>query len=303
LVEYLASQAPDDRLLDVVDAVLDLLGPLTLPKPKDGKRPPAMLAIALSMGESHVQARRQHVHQLRELLDDARLVFRVSDDGRALVRRSSLAATRAYRQAVAAASAAGDTGSADQHLTAAWSAVYGLHTDPVRAYSEAIKAVEAAAHAVVQPNHSKATLGTMIGELNNAAHKFTLASAPGDITVVILMMRALWDGQTSRHGGKAPTRTETTEEGRSGRRPRRRPRALVRQGSDRPFTVTRYDRDPIRGCHHGVGWFSIWSRKVSAASGRPGPRDRLARGPGRRGRSRPAWGVALQAQHCQELGL
>ncbi|CAL9332533.1 hypothetical protein SUDANB15_00096 [Streptomyces sp. enrichment culture] len=40
--------------------------------------------------------------------------------------------------------------------------------------------MECAAHAVIQPNHAKATLGTMLGELKNPRHKFSTAiPAPG----------------------------------------------------------------------------------------------------------------------------
>ena len=47
------------------------------------------------------------------------------------------------------------------------------------------------------------SLGTMLGEFKNARHKFASAipSPGGDpIAPAEAMMRALWDGQTSRHG-------------------------------------------------------------------------------------------------------
>jgi hypothetical protein len=90
----------------------------------------------------------------------------------------------------------------------------------VRAYSESIKAVESAAHAVIQPNNAKATLGTMLGELKNARHKFSCtipAPTAGDpIAPAEAMMRALWEGQTSRHGGQSGTVPETLEAARAG---------------------------------------------------------------------------------------
>ncbi|MYV48403.1 hypothetical protein GT031_23235 [Streptomyces sp. SID2888] len=111
-------------------------------------------------------------------------------------------------------------GSAADHLEAAWKAAYGRGPDAVRAYSEAIKAVESAAHAVVQPNNAKATLGTMLGEIRNARHKFTAAvptPVGGDpIAPAEAMMRALWDGQTSRHGAQTATVPETLEAARAG---------------------------------------------------------------------------------------
>ena len=89
----------------------------------------------------------------------------------------------------------------------------------MRAYSEAIKAAECAAHAVIQPNHPKATLGTMLGEIKNARHKFgTAISAPaGDpIAPAEAMMRTLWEGQTSRHGAQTATVSETLQAARAG---------------------------------------------------------------------------------------
>ncbi|MGW3328551.1 hypothetical protein [Streptomyces virginiae] len=99
-------------------------------------------------------------------------------------------------------------------------AAYGRSPDPVRAYSESIKAVEAAAHAVIQPNNAKATLGTMLGEIKNARHKFTtvLSTPAGSdpIAPAEATMRALWEGQTSRHGAQHATVPETLEVARAG---------------------------------------------------------------------------------------
>jgi hypothetical protein len=92
----------------------------------------------------------------------------------------------------------------------------------VRAYSEAIKAVESAAHSVIQPRNTKATLGTMLGELRTARHKFgtALVTAAGKdpILPVEEMMRALWEGQTSRHGAQTATVPETLDASRAATR-------------------------------------------------------------------------------------
>ncbi|MYW06643.1 hypothetical protein GT354_51865 [Streptomyces sp. SID3343] len=112
------------------------------------------------------------------------------------------------------------SGSAGEHLAAAWTAAYGIQPDPVSAYSHCIKAVECAAHAIVEPNKDRATLGTMLGALKSIPHKFDLniATAAGyadPIEAPRTMMRLLWDGQTSRHGKQTPTRPETLEEARA----------------------------------------------------------------------------------------
>lgn len=157
---------------------------------------------------------------LAAMLDTAGSAYRVNQDGDGLEERITPAVRDAVSQAVADAEAEHSAGSAAEHLSTAWRAVYGLHPDPVRAYSEAIKAVECAAHSVVQPNHRRATLGTMLGEIGNARSKFTtVISTPssGDpIAPMEAMMRALWDGQTTRHGKQTPTVPETLEAARAG---------------------------------------------------------------------------------------
>ncbi|MEU3400716.1 hypothetical protein [Streptomyces filamentosus] len=189
------SQQKGMLLLDVVDALLAF--PLEV-----GLETDSTTAFALTM-----------------LLDNAGSAYRVADDGCGLELRVSPGVREALHQTVTDAAAAPSAGSAADHLAAAWSAAYGLHPDPVGAYSESIKAVEAAAHSVIQPNHPKATLGTMLGELKGARHKFTFAisTAAGDpIAPAEALMRALWDGQTSRHGSQGGTVPETLEAARAG---------------------------------------------------------------------------------------
>jgi hypothetical protein len=159
------------------------------------------------------------VRTLRTLLDEAGSAYRVNDAGDGLEERVTPTVRGAVRHTLDEAADASSAGSAAHHLAIAWQAAYGRGPDPVRAYSESIKAVESAAHAVIQPNNAKATLGTMLGEFKNARHKFdTAIPAPGGdpIAPVEAMMRALWDGQTSRHGGRTPTSPETLEAARAG---------------------------------------------------------------------------------------
>lgn len=56
-------------------------------------------------------------------------------------------------------------GNASGHLGKAWAAAFDQEPNPSTAYSEAIKAVEAAAIPVVLPNDPLATLGKVVGEL------------------------------------------------------------------------------------------------------------------------------------------
>ncbi|MEU4729603.1 hypothetical protein [Streptomyces sp. NPDC023588] len=152
-------------------------------------------------------------------LDSAGSAYRVDEAARGLEERVTPAVRDAVRQTMADAATQTASGSAADHLVAAWQAAYGRNPDPVRAYSESIKAVESAAHATIQPNNAKATLDTMLGEIGNARHKLSTAipTTSGDpIAPVEAMMRMLWVGQTSRHGAQSATVAETLEAARAG---------------------------------------------------------------------------------------
>ncbi|MGW0915827.1 hypothetical protein ACWD1Z_29345 [Streptomyces sp. NPDC002784] len=158
---------------------------------------------------------------LTKLLDEGGSAYRITDALDGLEERVMPAVRDAIRQTIADAASNPSAGSSADHLATAWSAAYGRRPDAVRAYSEAIKAVECAAHAIIQPNHTRATLGTMLGELKGAARpKFTTAlTTAGNadpIAPVEALMRALWDGQTSRHGKQTTTVPETLAAARAG---------------------------------------------------------------------------------------
>ncbi|MFE5863944.1 WD40 repeat domain-containing protein [Streptomyces virginiae] len=190
------TMAVGPRLLDVVDAVLSY-------KAERGLVDQAQADIRL----------------LTKILDAAGSAYRVTEAGSGLEKRVIPAVRDAVRGTIAAAAAVSAAGLAGDHLARAWRAAYGRSPDAVRAQSEAIWAVESAAHAVIQPNNSKATLGTMLGELKNARHKFSTAipsPAGNPIAPVEAMMRALWEGRTSRHGAHTGTVPETLEAARAG---------------------------------------------------------------------------------------
>ncbi|MFL6238370.1 MAG: hypothetical protein ACJ735_02595 [Actinomycetes bacterium] len=155
---------------------------------------------------------RSHLEALEPLLAIGHSAYRVRDDFTALEMRIMPETRDAVAAAVDAGSARGSSGA---HLAAAWNAAFGRSSrDPVKAYSEAIKAVEAAAAPVVSPKNLKATLGTMIGEMaaNTSSFEVSITSTTVDpVEVVIGDLRLLWTGQTSRHGGVGPTVAETAE--------------------------------------------------------------------------------------------
>jgi hypothetical protein len=197
----------EEQLLDIVDAILSMGGPWP--------RGPSSMYSSGHPNQTGKQRMRQLLDQAFEF---ANSTYCTNTDGDGLASRSDPTVAEAFGNAVASASAALNAGSASDHLRTAWREAHALHPDPVKAYSEAIKAVEAAAHAVVQPNRANATLGTMIGEIRQAAHKFTVTlagpNATDQVNTLIGAMNLLWDGQTSRHGAKTPTRPETPAESR-----------------------------------------------------------------------------------------
>ena len=104
------------------------------------------------------------------------------------------------------------------HLRDAFNAAYGRQVDPPKSYSESIKAVECATIPVVEPNHARATLGTVRGELRSNPNRWAFAingQGNDSIEPVTGMVSLLWDGQTSRHGGVAATKPETVDAARS----------------------------------------------------------------------------------------
>lgn len=98
------------------------------------------------------------------------------------------------------------TGRAGVRLANAWEELYGLTPNASAAYGLAIKAVEDVAIPVVSPTNEKATLGTVLAQVEQqASWRLPMAReherAPSG-EVVVGMMRLLWHGQHDRHGGQ-----------------------------------------------------------------------------------------------------
>lgn len=180
------TRCPRDKLLDLVDALL-YVGP----------------------GRGFGTEPRHVAQQLDDLLLDGGSVYRVAPDLAGLERRIDAEVREAAAHLMTTASTRFPA--AAEHLGNAWKAAYGLHPNPAVAYGEAVKAVEAALIPVVQPNHGRATLGTVLGELraNPARWRIAINHGPdheGDIAPFISMVETLWTGQTDRHASNGPTR-------------------------------------------------------------------------------------------------
>lgn len=96
-------------------------------------------------------------------------------------------------------------GRAGIRLAKAWEELYGLNPNASAAYALAIKAVEDATIPVVSPANDRATLGTVLSQMESQGD-WTLPmerehdKAPA-ADVLVGMMRLLWHGQHDRHGG------------------------------------------------------------------------------------------------------
>jgi hypothetical protein len=218
---FLAYGTPVDLLPDVVDAVLYLLPVQFKASVNPSVRKPSPVAgwvasMALSAAKNAADWADAQRETLSGLLDDSLSVLRLQRGGRCLERRADALAEAEFGQAVRSAEAAAGAGSAAGQLREAWGCVYALRPDPVKAYAQAIKAVESAVHALVQPRNAKATLGTMLGHLRANRDRFSLVipgpDGKGDVGPLVACMTLLWEGQSSRHGSSRPTRDETLEE-------------------------------------------------------------------------------------------
>jgi len=107
------------------------------------------------------------------------------------------------------------------HIASAWNYAFGRNPDPGRAYSEAIKAVEAAAIPIISPNNSKATLGSVIGQLRSTPQKWQVVLARGidvhggepteSIEIVTNLAALLWVNQADRHAPVQPIQQRQAE--------------------------------------------------------------------------------------------
>lgn len=110
------------------------------------------------------------------------------------------------QEAAEAAFAIGDAG---RLLRQAWGAIFGLDPNPSESYRLAVKAVEAAAIPVVSPANAKATLGTVIKQLEDQGdwalpfERQHTRSPAGE--VLLGMLRTLWHGQHDRQAGGDPS--------------------------------------------------------------------------------------------------
>lgn len=144
----------------------------------------------------------RHLDDLKAALALAGSGWRVNESGDGLEQVVDDTVRAMAKAAIDSANASSAT-----HLANAWAETFGKDKNPTQAHSEMIRAVESAAAPVVTPKDTKATLGTIIGQLDAQAALYTTSgeSAANDgVAGVVSMMRTLWQQQTDRHGA-SPT--------------------------------------------------------------------------------------------------
>lgn len=140
--------------------------------------------------------------ELESMLDRSKSAWRVGSRAErpGLERRVPLGVQ------VAADAVMTGSGNAGVRLAKAWEELYGPNPDASQAYRLAIQAVEDAAVPVVSPTNGRATLGTVLGQLESQGDwqlpmTREHTNAPSR-EVIISMARMLWHGQHDRHGGQ-----------------------------------------------------------------------------------------------------
>lgn len=143
---------------------------------------------------------RWQVAELRETLEEARTLWQiVGDTGSYRLQRIVGPELEAAHDQVM-----GVGGRPADYLRRAWAQVFGRHPAADGAYRDSIRAIEAAAIAVVSPADKQATLGKIIGELRSNKSKFEVLLHPANgfdgVGAIIAEMDLLWKSQFDRHG-------------------------------------------------------------------------------------------------------
>jgi hypothetical protein len=141
------------------------------------------------------------VSQLDRILKESRSVWTVGVDESGIRQLQERVDPIVQQSAETAAPTGSRSG---HHLAASWSRSYGKVRDPSGAYREAVRAVEVVAIQLVSPNNSKATLGTVLGEMRANPDRWRVILRPSDgsngTNRLIGMMELLWNSQIDRHG-------------------------------------------------------------------------------------------------------
>ena len=138
--------------------------------------------------------------QLRALLKVGGSTMTVAQSNDYLVDVVEQTAATVMENAIAVADEATD------ELQQAWKHAYGRSPDASDAWDHGIKALESVLVPIVEPNNTKATLGSVIATLQGASHKWqTVFPGPdldNNVTNLVGALRLAWPNPDRHAGGK-----------------------------------------------------------------------------------------------------
>jgi hypothetical protein len=153
------------------------------------------------------QQKSVNVDTLRQYLGMANSSWTASPDDSCLTRRIDPAAE------VAATEAMRPTDAASEELAEAWRTAYSREPDASDAWGHSIKAVEHIYKPIVSPKNVKATLGTIIRDIENSKHLFQFVLKKPDGTELdqfLSTLKVLWPNP-DRHGSGQTTPVSLAE--------------------------------------------------------------------------------------------
>lgn len=133
---------------------------------------------------------------LERILHRGRSAWMVSPNSDALTRRLPEETHCALEEALAQEDAPA------QHLADAWQEAWSRKPNPSASYLAGVKAIESAIRVIVSPNNPKATLGTMIKEIEHKPSKWQTRFDGDDSAGVVALtqvLQAIWQAH-ERHG-------------------------------------------------------------------------------------------------------
>lgn len=211
------SRVPVGLLLDVVDCLLYLdVGEVAhheyLVKHPNAASP---LAAIFSKSAKFVDP----VNTLDALLSDAASAYQVreADDVSHAGLERVVDATVAD-SAVEAMQQAESSGRDDAsfYLRSSWAKAYSLHPDASGAYVDAVRAVEDVAIPLYASTEPRATLGSVIRELDRNGTTYSMVildnnAVPAKVETILSLMKLLWHGHRDRHPGGQTSAPVTLE--------------------------------------------------------------------------------------------
>lgn len=145
------------------------------------------------------------IQELEEILEQSGSKWKVAETGNGSFRLEERVDAAIVEAMDNLTEQAGD---ASNYMKQAWSDAFGRNPNSSSAYSNTIKAIEAASWQTVTPSNSRATLSTIIRELTDHPERFqvvvTERATNRGIDTVRQDMSLVWEGQTDRHGTSNP---------------------------------------------------------------------------------------------------